>query len=333
TFLLVIIGVIVRATDSGLGCPDWPLCHGQVLPSMGDSHGWIEWTHRGVASLIGFLVLGLAVLAVGNRRTQPSLVWPSLLAVVLVGFQAYLGEETVRLGNSGASVTAHLASAMALLALLIYILVRSFHPARIGGRGASQRFTLVAAFGAVTTYALLLFGSQVTATDAALVFPDWPLMGGTFFPPLTAVTTTQVLHRWVAVVVGLIVVAVAVIAWRTQRRHPAIVRLALIAAVLFPIQAVVGGLQVLTQLDAWTQTLHLALGAFIWGALAALVVVSYYTARTTAPAGVSSGVSSGAGAGGGRETEGENRPRTVGDSVRAYVALTKPRIIELLLVT
>src|SRR6476646_8559074 len=166
TYVLVVIGVVVRATDSGLGCPDWPLCHGQVLPSLGDSKAWIEWVHRGVAVLVGLLVLALAVLAVARYRDRPSLLWPSLGAVALVGFQAWLGRETVRLGNSGESVTAHLAAAMTLLGLLVFILARSFYPARIGGRGASQRFTLLAAFGAVTTYALLLFGSHVTATDA-----------------------------------------------------------------------------------------------------------------------------------------------------------------------
>jgi protoheme IX farnesyltransferase len=343
TFLLVVIGVVVRATDSGLGCPDWPLCHGQVLPALGDSKAWIEWTHRGVAALIGVLVLAMAVVAALRYRDRPSILWPSVLAVLLVGFQAWLGRETVRLGNSGESVTAHLAAAMALLAVLIFVLARSFFPARIGGRGASQRFTILAAFGTVTTYALLLFGSHVTATDAALVFPDWPLMGGTFFPPLTDLTTAHVLHRWVAVIVGLIVVAIAVVAWRTQRANRAVVSLAVLAGVLFPIQAIVGGLQVLTKLDAWTQTLHLALGAFIWGALVGLVVVSYYVARTTVPAGAGAGAGAGVGAGGSggaggrrRGADGAEAPagaRTVGDSVRAYVALTKPRIIELLLVT
>ena len=169
----------------------------------------------------------------------------------------------------------------------------------------------------------------MTATASALVFPDWPLMNGTLVPALTDVTAAHVLHRWVAALVGLIVLAVAVVAWRTQRDHPTLVRLAVGAAILFAIQVVVGGAQVLTQLAEWTVTLHLALGAVIWAILTGLTVTSYYTAR----------VSVGAGAGAGAGEPAEAGPvttagaRTTGDTIRAYIALTKPRIIELLLVT
>ena len=330
TLLLVTIGVIVRATESGMGCPDWPLCHGQLIPALDDYHAWLEWIHRTVAAIIGFLILGLAVVAFLDHRDRRSLLWGSVVAVILVGFQAWLGRETVMLNNSGPSVTAHLASAMALEGVLAFLLVRSFFPARFQGRGASQLFTLLAALGAASTYALLLFGSNVTATDQALVYPDWPLMGGTFFPPLIAATTAQVLHRWVAVVVGLIVAAVWIAAWRTQRQHRAVFWLATIAAVLYPIQAVIGGLQVLTQLSEWTQTLHVALGALIWGAMAGLVFTAYYTAR-------SAGVVASAGPGGdGERSEapaGGAGATSLRDTISAYVALTKPRIIELLLIT
>ncbi|MGH2512938.1 MAG: heme o synthase [Candidatus Limnocylindrales bacterium] len=319
TLLLVTIGVIVRVNDAGLGCPDWPLCNGRVVPAFGDLKAWLEWIHRDVAAIIGILILGLPILAWRDHHERRSLFWWGIIAVVLVGFQAWLGEETVRLGNSGESVTAHLASAMALLGVLVFIIARSFFPGRIPGRGGSQRFTLLAAFGATTSYALLLFGSHVTATpNAALVFPDWPLMGGTLFPAITAATSAQVLHRYIAAIVGLIIVFIGVVAWRGQRDHPVIVRLAVIAAILVPIEVVVGGLQVLTQLAGWTQVAHLALGASIWALMVGLAVVSYYSARTTpVPA---------ADAGG---TPGHTRS----DSVRAYIALTKPRIIELLLVT
>ncbi len=324
--LLVTIGVIVRATDSGVACPDWPLCYGQLLPPAGDLNAWIEWTHRTVAAIIGFEILALAILAWVDHRDRPSLVWPSFGAVALVGFQAWLGRETVRLGNTGESVTAHLAAAMLLVALLVYVTVRASFPARLGGWGASQRFTLLATFATLATFALLLFGSHVTATDSALVFPDWPLMHGSLAPALTELTSPHVLHRWVAAIVGAIVAGVAVVAWRTQREHPTVVRLAVGAAVLFAIQIVIGGLQVLTRLSAWTQTLHLALGAVIFAMLVGLTVTSYYAARTLRagsapdPTGETSG-------------SGTTVPPTTAGRIRAYIALTKPRIIELLLVT
>jgi protoheme IX farnesyltransferase len=322
---LVTIGVIVRATDSGLGCPDWPLCNGQLIPSLGDPKAWIEWIHRTVAVVIGFEILGLAVLAIRDYRDRRSILWPSLAAVGLVGFQAWLGRETVRLGNSGESVTAHLATALTLVALLVFLTVRAGYPARIGGRGASQRFTLLAAFTTGITFALLLFGSQVTATASALVFPDWPLMNGSLVPAITDVTAAHVIHRWVAAFVAVIVAALAVVAWRTQRDHPTLVRLSVGSAILFGIQVVIGGAQVLTGLAEWTQTLHLALGAVIWASLTGLTVTSYYTARVDVPAGTGQAL--------GADPDASLATHTSGDTIRAYIALTKPRIIELLLVT
>ena len=321
--LLVTVGVIVRATDSGLGCPDWPLCYGKLVPPIDDPKAWIEWFHRTIAAVIGFQILGLAALAIRDHRDRPSLVWPSLAAVGLVGFQAWLGRETVRLGNSGESVTAHLAAAMLLVGLLVFVTVRAGFPARLTARGASQRFTLLAVFAAVATYALLLFGSNVTATDSALVFPDWPLMGGSLVPPLTEASSAQVLHRWVAGVVGLIVLCVGVVAWRDRRAHPGLARLAGTAAALFVVQMIIGGLQVLTQLSGWSQTLHLAMAAIIWCLLVGLATASYYTARTSLQPGDE-------GLAAGTRTPGAS---TRGGTIRAYIALTKPRIIELLLVT
>ncbi len=326
--LMVVVGVIVRATDSGLGCPDWPLCYGQLLPPLGDSKAWIEWTHRTLAAIIGFEILGLAILALRARRDRRSLLWPSLGAVGLVGFQAWLGRETVRLGNSGESVTAHLAAAMVLVGLLVFVTVRAAYPESLPSRGGSQRFTLLAAFTATATFALLLFGSAVTATGTWNVFPDWPLMGGTLVPALTELTSAHVLHRWVAALVGVFIAVLAILAWRTQRDRRSLVRLAVGVAVLYAIQVVVGGLQILTQLDGWAQTLHLALAAVIFAMVVGLTVTSFYAARTVAV-----GPDDGAGAGLDDDEPARRGPHTAGDSIRAYVALTKPRIIELLLVT
>ncbi len=329
TLVLVTIGVAVRATDSGLACPTWPGCfEGQFLPALDDGFNvWIEWIHRSVAALIGVLILGMAVVALRDHRDRATIVWPSIAAVLLVAFQAWLGRETVAQGNTGESVTAHLAAAMALVGLLVFLVVRAAYPAKLPADRGSQRFTLLAAFAAAAIFALLMFGSHVTAQNAALVFLDWPLMGGSVFPALTdTATAAQVFHRWVGVLVGLVLVVLVVAALRTQRRHPALVRLALAVAILYPIQSVVGGLQILTILDEWTQVLHVALGTLIWTGAAALAIASYYTSRRPVevermPLGDDGSGRAGA------------TPRTRADSIRAYVALTKPRIIELLLVT
>ena len=236
--------------------------------------------------------------------------------------------ETVKQNNSGESVTAHLAAAMLLVGLLVWILARSSYPARLSG-GGSQRFTLLAALGALSVFALLLFGSHVTATSQWIAFPDWPLMNGSLFPALTDANSAHVLHRWIAVAVGLIVAAVAIAALRLRPRSRTVTRLAVGAAVLFPIQAVIGGLQVLTGLSGWSQTLHLALGAVIWALMAGLVAVAYLEARSAAePAAEGTGDPA---TGDPRATD--RAPHTTKDTIRAYIALTKPRIIELLLVT
>ncbi|CAN5601592.1 heme o synthase [soil metagenome] len=353
TFGLVILGGIVRVTDSGLGCPDWPFCYGQLIPSLGDDKAWIEWTHRTLAAVIGFLVLGVAVLGVRQRRERPGLAVLSVGALVLTGFQAWLGKVTVETGNSAGSVTAHLAAAMLLLGLLISIAVRTRYPAQLARGGTSQRFTLFVAFASASVYALLLFGSQVTVAQAGLVFTDWPLFDGQLLPrfsPVAEVAELQrvhFLHRLVAGLVGLVVVAAAWFAWRGStvepgpgrlRVSPTVLGLTGTAAALYLIQVIVGALQIFTQLAPWAVAVHLAMGAAIWGVLVAATVSSYCEARIGRAAEVQADAEADAGADAAPGTiAGTSGTRAAkhsrGETVHAYVALTKPRIIELLLVT
>ncbi len=264
TYLLIVIGAIVRATGSGMGCPDWPLCHGQILPPLGDTAAWIEWIHRTVAALIGVLVLAMVIVALRSYRRRRSILIPTVGALVLVGFQAYLGKITVETNNAGEWVTAHLAAALALLALLTFVAIRARYPADLPARGTSQRLTLLLAFAAASVYALMLFGANVTASGASLVFPDWPLFNGQLLPQLSAdpaIASLQMahfLHRIVAAVVGLFVVGAAVVVWRAvraaRRGGPPVaggeqlLMLTGTAAALYAVQVIVGALQITTTL-------------------------------------------------------------------------------------
>jgi protoheme IX farnesyltransferase len=145
------------------------------------------------------------------------------------------------------------------------------------------------------------------------------------------------LHRYVAAVVFAVLLAVAVAAWRTQRARPGLRGMAIGIFALYAVQVVVGGLQVITKLSDWSQTLHLALGALIWGGAVALAAGSYYAARTEIVAGGATPGSGGSSGNGTRTEPGMSASAAATpskrDTIRAYVALTKPRIIELLLVT
>lgn len=91
TFLLVVMGSIVCVTGSSRGCPDWPRCHGGLVPPM-QANSIIEYTHRVVAIVTGPLILASAL--VGLRRKAlglaPSIAFVLTIAVAIFGAYAVL---------------------------------------------------------------------------------------------------------------------------------------------------------------------------------------------------------------------------------------------------
>src|SRR3954469_18995385 len=125
TFVLIVVGGIVRVSDSGLGCGPggsglhgWPLCRGDVVPGT-NIHSIVEYTHRSAASLVGILWIGLALMA--WRRYRP-LRWVTTAGFGLVVAQGLLGALVVDKNLQDALVAAHLGLAMLLFALAIYVL-------------------------------------------------------------------------------------------------------------------------------------------------------------------------------------------------------------------
>ena len=294
TYLVVVMGAITRSTGSGMGCGyEWPLCHG-VLPPIDDLPAWIEWFHRLLALTIGLLITAVLVVAVLRQRDRPVVLGAAVLAFVLVLIQAQLGQITVVTGNASQWVVAHLATAMLVLAVLTFIAIRVRYPGRFGPAHGPQRFAVLALITALAVYALLLVGSQVTATAAALIYPDWPLFGGAVVPAFSATPAVaalqeiQVLHRWAAAAVGILVLATMLVAWRAYPRGgwgppeaaQEVRRWTAAALILYIVQVGVGALQIWTTLAAWAVALHVALGAAIWALLVAATTTAYCAARS-----------------------------------------------------
>src|SRR5947207_5472408 len=165
-------GGIVRVTASGLGCPDWPLCHGQFLPSL-DTATRIEWTHRFLAIAGGVSVAAVVLWSLIAYRADRRILALVIIAAVLYPLQAVLGAITVVLELPPEWVTVHLANAELLLATLTVLAVVVRWPSV--GRTQSAGWTWLAVAAAVGTLVLLLSGAYVRGADATTACPGWPL--------------------------------------------------------------------------------------------------------------------------------------------------------------
>ncbi len=125
-FALMVAGGLVAETGSGLGCPDWPLCNGQVVPSFADWHTAIEWTHRVVAESVGLLVLVTTVFAWLDRRDDRRILFAATTTFILVVVQATLGGIVVLSALNWALIVVHLSVGSAFFAMAVTTALLAF---------------------------------------------------------------------------------------------------------------------------------------------------------------------------------------------------------------
>jgi heme A synthase len=256
TYLLIVLGAVVRITGSGLGCGDhWPLCNGRLFPPLDDIGTVIEWSHRLVAALVSILVAGLAAYtwwlrrgAASRERDAPGSV--SYAALGLLVLQVLLGAVTVKLELPAWTVILHLGTAMVLLAALL-VAASPPGPLSTSWRGGTQGVLLALAF--VT----LLLGALTANLGAAAACTGFPLCNGTVWPsgPGAGPAVIQWIHRLLAYTLTGYVVWWAV----RSRRPPAWSVLALVV-----LQVAVGAATVLLGLPPGLQAAHVAVGAAVW---------------------------------------------------------------------
>ena len=263
TFLLLMVGGIVRSTGSGLACPDWPTCHGTLMPEMVGGV-LFEHTHRLVASAVGLLTLGLATLLWrGGVKALRAL---GIGAALLVIAQGVLGGITVLWQLPPVVSTAHLGVSMLFFALLVLI---SFRTASGHGQVTlSPRVRTLTGAALLAIYAQILVGAWVRHRGAGLACTDLPLCAGALWPG-AGPARLHMLHRIGAIVSGALLVAAA-LGVRAYARAGLLRLLGWALPALVAAQIVLGALAVIRGLDLFLITAHLGVGALLWAGAVSL---------------------------------------------------------------
>lgn len=160
--VLMFVGAVVRVTGAGMGCPDWPMCWGRLIPptkieevdfsklpiekfqrkakrmgrdpglitvetlksEFNSRHVWTEFINRLTSLPVGFFSLATFIAAFWQRSKRPLVFWLAFTSVVVVLTNAWMGARVVYSGLAPGVLTLHLALAMSLIGTLAYCVWR-----------------------------------------------------------------------------------------------------------------------------------------------------------------------------------------------------------------
>ena len=276
TYLLILVGGLVRASGAGLGCPDWPRCFGSWVPPLSAAElpagfdpsqfnpvlMWTEYLNRLLGVTVGFLIFATLVSAWRHYRKTPQIFWPTMLAFVLVGFEGWLGGVVVQEELTAWIVTVHLLVALVIVSLLLYsTLFALFQQQTPGARGHRRGLTLTTAALIVVTLVQITVGAQVReGVDHAL--SAGVLRGD-------ALATVGEYDRWhregSLMVLGLVLVALLQV-WQRRESQRAVLRAVYGMVGLVVLQLGLGLTLAYASLTPAAQVGHLTAASLLLGA-------------------------------------------------------------------
>lgn len=293
SLFLIFWGALVKSTESGLSVPDWPTTYGKFMfafPFNKMAGGIIyEHTHRMLASIVGGMTLILTLWLLCIKQMPVWIKRWGIFAFLTVVVQGVLGGLTVIFFLPVWLSTFHgvLGQTFFLIVVFIaYVLSVEWRQRRMDEEGYSPRFLRLSIILMVMIYIQLIIGNLMRHEQAGLAVPDFPTMGGTFFPSfdqawlnrinawrfennLDPVNMNQVmihlLHRFWALLILLKILWLNHIAYKECLGRPLILKTLYWLNIAVILQITLGISTVLSHKEVYTTTIHVTMGAIVLG--------------------------------------------------------------------
>ena len=296
-FFLIFVGGLVRSTGSGMGCPDWPKCFGQLVPPTNISQlpsdyktqfaingkeiadfdafkTWTEYVNRLVGVVIGILIFLTLVFAYPYLKTQNKKVfWLSFLAFILVGLEGWIGAKVVATDLAVAMITLHMLLALAIVGLLIFTITSS-QSFVVEQLTENKWIKILLLFAIIISVVQTISGTQVREmVDEVAKKVDnrnhWIDELGNVF----------VLHKSWSILNLLISIVLMLQYKKTFDRTSLIYRSGLALILLMSVQAFTGKILSLFGFPGYMQSMHLTLGSLTAGLQMFIFILVFYKTK------------------------------------------------------
>jgi protoheme IX farnesyltransferase len=313
TFMVLVLGGIQSQTGAAAACPEWPLCGGGVVAAF-STDALIASSHR-LAGFLGFVLAMLTAIAIRSRLEAVR--WPrytSLAALALYVIQGAAGALVAVGGAQPLPVGFHLALALLTLAVQVVlaglVLTSTSHPDRYGRATFDEPLPRQSLIVSGLAFILLVSGATMAAGSAqdcvgSVGCSLWTLSWQLFEPQ-------GMVHGLFAAAVAVAVFWLTAKIWKERRRRPAAAVAASATAGLMLAQVSIGALGAVRSLTSVASDLHVGTAGAVWAML--ILTTTFLAIERPLPGEGADGLLS-------------------GSSLKDYLALTKPLIVALLLVT
>jgi len=285
--IVLLAGALVTNTDSGRGCgDDWPLCHGKFIPAY-TLESMLEYSHRVVSAIVGFLVLAVFVITMTKHRREGEPVFYASSALFFTILQALLGAAAVKWPQSPPVMALHFGFSLLAFASTMLLVIWAYRMKR--GSAVAHRAELPGSLYKLTwgifgyIYVVVYIGAYIRHTKSAGGCSGWPLCNGELVPELSGATGLVFVHRVAALIIFLLIAVLAYRIYREPAAHDGLKRTAVWTFGLVLTQVLSGALVTATlgydQVYIFTSLLHNVIISILFALLAELAIRTWKLRR------------------------------------------------------